>query len=300
MLKLLHYLPRSLRAAVLRRKLKFSESDVASLTAEVAANASDTLDSARLVHDAYVKRGLAHPHASGIRATPWHFLPTSFVVVAKHAGRVVGTQTLQVDSPFGLPMDGTFADALAPFRGPDRVVAEVGALAIAPDFRGTGAFHLLNRAMFAIAERIGITDLVAVVSPSAEDVYRSILCFDRIGEVASYPGLARVRGGTALHLPLTEARERFRDQAPDSYAVYVERDWSEISVGAAKLDSFDEGRLEGVRALASRRRDVVRGLARRQIDQLRRAVPEIFWPTPSQIDPLELAPPFAAPALVSA
>ena len=80
----------------------------------------------------------------------------------------------------------------------------------------------------------------------------------------------------------------------------MERTWKEIAVGATNVASFDDGRLEGVRALAGQRRDVVRGLSRRQIDELRRAVPEIFWPTPSQLDPMEAAPAFGIPALASA
>ena len=289
MLRMLQYLPQSVRAGILRRKLRFRETDVATLSAELASNAPDALASARLVHDAYVRRGLADVHPSGVRATPWHFLPSSFVIVAKHAGEVVGTQTLQVDSPFGLPMDAAFSAPLAPLRARGRVVAEVGALAIAPRFRGTGTLHLLNRAMFSIAERIGVDDLVAVVNPAAADVYRALLCFDQVGEVTRYPGLAQPRGGTALHLPLDEARERFRRTAPASHAIYVERVWNEISVPTSlALDALDEGRLDAVRALVSERRDVVRGLSRRQIDELRRVVPDLFWPTPSQLDPSEI------------
>jgi hypothetical protein len=194
-----------------------------------------------------------------------------------------------VDSPFGLPMDAAFSAPLAPLRGRGRVVAEVGALAIAPQFRGTGTLHLLNRAMFAIAESLGIDDLVAVVNPAAADVYRTLLCFDQVGEVTRYPGLAQPRGGTALHLPLDQARERYRRNAPESHAIYVERVWNEISLPASLArDVLDEGRLDAVRALVAERRDVVRSLSRRQIDELRRAVPELFWPTPSQLDPSEI------------
>jgi hypothetical protein len=299
MLRWLACLPRPLRASILRAKLRFRESDVQSLRAEVATTAADALAAGRLVHDAYVARGLSHAHASGVRATPWHFLPTTFVIVAKHEGEVIGTQTLQLDSPFGLPMDSAFGDALRGPRERGRRLAEVGALAIAPSFRGTGAFHLLNRAMFAVAERANVTDLVAAVSPSAQDVYRAILCFDRVGEVKSYPGLARPRGGVALRLPLDEAHERFRQRAPESHAVYLARTWREISLPErVSLDSLDDDRLAGVRALVAERRDVVRGLARGQIEELRRVVPNVFWPTPSQLDPQEIAARHAAGALV--
>lgn len=293
MLKLLQCLPRPIRASILRSKLRFHESELATLGAEIVSSASDALAAGKLVHDIYVRRGLAHAHDSGVRATPWHFLPTTFVMVAKHAGEVVGTQTLQVDSPFGLPMDEAFASVLQPIRARGRVLAEVGALAIAPTFRGTGAFHLLNRAMFSVAERVGVTDLVAAVSPTAEDVYRAVLCFDRIGSVTRYPGLAQPRGGTALRLPLDEAHGRFRDRAPASHAVYIDRAWPEITVPAQvtvrSLEALDEGRLAGVRALVSARRDVVRALSRSQIAELRRAVPDVFWPSPSQLDPQEVA-----------
>jgi GNAT superfamily N-acetyltransferase len=300
MLRALQCLPRWARVAILQRRLRFREQEVSAFTAEVAYTAADALASARLVHDAYVQRGLAHSHASGVRATPWHFLPSSFVIVAKLGAEVVGTQTLQVDSPFGLPMDEAFSSALAPFRSRARVVAEIGALAITPRFRGAGVFHLLNRAMFALAERIGVHDLVAVVNPVAEDVYRALLCFDRVGAVTRYPGLAQPRGGTALHLSLDDARERMRQTAPASHAIYIERAWNEIRVPVRlSVDALEDGRLEGVRALVAERRDVVRALSRRQIEELRRVVPDLFWPTPSQLDPSEVIP-TAGRALVSA
>jgi GNAT superfamily N-acetyltransferase len=291
MLRALSLLPSVLKTPILRHRLRFRERDVVGLRAEVASSGADALAAARLVHDSYAKRGIIDAHPSRVRVTPAQLHPSSFIIVAKHRQRVVGTVTLQVDSPFGLMMDEDFAAAVAPFRKPGRLLAEVGALAIVPAFRGTGVFHLLNRAMFTLAEAVGVDDLLAVVSTWASDIYRALLCFHSIGEVRAYRGLDNPVPAAALRLPLENVRERYRRDVPQSYSVYFERSWDEIALPAmVSRESHDEGRLDVVRALAAARSDVLRSLPRREVDELRRAVPDLYWPSPSQLDPRELTP----------
>lgn len=289
MLRALRHAPRPLRSALVRFGLRFRDAQVRGLSAEVATRPEDALAAARIVHDAYVARGLMHAHPTGLRVTPAQVLPSSFVLVAKRGEEVIGTISLQVDGALGLPIDGAYPCEIASLRAAGRRVAEVGALAVRPEHRGSGVLHLLNRAMFELAEAAGVDDLVIAVSEWAADLYQMVLCFDRIGEVRPYPGLARSTPSTALRLPLDEARARFRDRAPSSYAVYVDRRWPEVRVPpAVSLDAHDEAALEAVRALVSARRDVFRALDRDRVLALRRAVPSIYWPTPSQIDPREL------------
>src|SRR6185295_5689639 len=114
MIRALSLLPAGIRRAVLRHQLRFREQEISELRVEVALSGQDALAAGKLVHDAYVKRGLMDAHPSSVRLAPTQHLPSSFILVAKHRDRVVGTVSLQADSEFGLSMDDDFAEALAP------------------------------------------------------------------------------------------------------------------------------------------------------------------------------------------
>jgi hypothetical protein len=89
---------------------------------------------------------------------------------------------------------------------------------------------------------------------------------------------------------LEHARDRFRNDAPKSYSIYVERHWGELDLPSTiSRHTHEEGRLAAVRALIAARIDVVRSLSRRQVDLLRRMVPDLYWPSPSQYDEREVA-----------
>lgn len=288
-LRALRFLPPFVRRNLVRRSFRFREDLVQGLSAQLATNAEDALAAARLVHDAYVARKLIAAHPSGLRVTPSHALPSTFVLVAKREGAVIGTISLQVDGAFGVPMESAFGAEIASLRAEGRRIAEVGALSIAPEHRGVGVVHLLNRAMFEVARAVGVDDLVMAVSDWAADLYETTLCFERMGDVRPYPGLVRSVPAAAMRLSLAEAPARFRAQAPETYAVYVQRPWSEVSLPAGlAVNARPAGTLDGVRALVSARRDVFHSLERAQTLALRRIVPEIYWPTPSQVDPREL------------
>ena len=292
MLRLLSMLPRPIQAAILRRRVRFDERDLVGIRAEVVTTADDALAAARLVHDAYARRKVTKPHPSRVRVARTQLLPATFVIVAKDGDRVIGTVALQTDSPFGLELDGDFGAHLAPLRARGRVLAEVGALAVDPAYRRTGVFHLLNRAMFSVAEAVGVDDLVIAIGSFAAELYRAVLCFDVLGTLPSYGKIDAKDPVTALRLPLDEAHERFRLHAPLSHAIYVERVWNEITLPAdlspgARV-AIDEGRGSAVRALMRARPDVFKALSTGEIRVLRKSMPRLSLPTPLQLDPREL------------
>jgi hypothetical protein len=284
-------LPRPLRAWLLERKTRVDDAALAQLSATVATSPEEALAAASIVHDAYVDRGIAPPHASRVRVSPYQVLPQSFVIVAKRGSSVVGTITLQTESELGLPLleERAFRDHVAALRARGRVVAEVGALAVLPPDRGTGVVHLINRAMIDVARAVGVDDLVMVVSDWAAPLYETTLCFDTFAKAPTYPGLARLTPCAALHLPLDDAERRFEHRAPRSHALYVRRPWPEVELPPLSRVVHGEGRLAAARALVAARRDVFLRLDRSHVLTLRRLVPDIYWPTPSQLDPRELA-----------
>lgn len=292
MLKLLQHLPRGLRTAILRRSVRLDERELAGLHAEIASSPEDALAACRLVHDAYVRREITKPHPTRVRVARTQLLPTTFTIVAKDGDRVIGTISLQTDSELGLEMDGQFGEQLAALRAQGRMPAEVGALAVDPAYRRTGVFHLLNRTMLAVAEAVGVDDLVITVSSFAAELYRAVLCFDVLGEVAVYGKIDAAIPSTALRLPLDEARARSHKDAPRSHWLYFEREWTEVRLPAglspASRAQIDDGRRAAVRALLRARPDVFRALSTGEVRVLRKNLPKLSLPTPLELDPRQL------------
>ena len=204
---LLRHLPRFIREPLIRRHLQFDHDVLGELTVKVAETVEEHEQAGRLIHESYVRRGLMPPHASGLWVTPHGLLPTTMVFVARHGEAIVGTMSLVVDSALGLPMDKIFAEELAPLRQAGRLVAEAGALCVAPDYRNKGVALLLNKLMWRCAkERLSVQDLVIAVHPDVQCLYEAVQLFRRVGPVRMYPGLS---GKAALlELDLETAEER--------------------------------------------------------------------------------------------
>ncbi len=121
-------------------------------------------------------------------------------------GATIGTMSLVLDSPIGLPMDKIFGEELAPLRASGRKVAEVGALCVAAHHRGLGVAFLLNKLMWMTAtQRLGIRSLAIAVHPKAACLYHATLRFSKLGSTKRYPGLEKSALAVALHLDLDQA-----------------------------------------------------------------------------------------------
>jgi hypothetical protein len=237
----------------------------------------------RLVHASYLARGITPEHVSGVRVTPHLLLPTTMVFVAVTAdGAVVGTVSLVLDSRLGLPMDAVYPAELARLRGERRVLAEVGALSVAPALRHSGLVHLLNKVMFRVArERCGVDDLVIAVHPRAQDLYRAALLFERIGDVRSYAGLNASALAVALRLDLRTFRARalaaFGPRpatVANAYHFYFERADAAIRMprDAPSIERRMPARCDASTALLAQRGDAIAALSREHREYLRAAL----------------------------
>src|SRR5258708_4736574 len=74
------------------------------------------------------------PQSHGIRATKFHVLPTTSVIVALWDGEIIATASIIQDSELHLPADSIFD--LSGLRQRTRGLVEVSALAIDKAFRG--------------------------------------------------------------------------------------------------------------------------------------------------------------------
>jgi hypothetical protein len=158
------------------------------LSLRIADRPSDFLLAARLVHDAYVARGVLDAQSSGLRVTRFSALPSTLAVVALEGDRVVGTVSLVRDSAEGLPMEAAYPDEVRERRAM-RVIAEVGSLAVDHAYRHSGLAYVITGMAARVAELVGVEELVFAIHPRAEGAYRDDMCCERIGDVKTYAGL---------------------------------------------------------------------------------------------------------------
>jgi hypothetical protein len=223
-------LPRALRFAVYRRMIDCDPAPDARLSVHVASQRDELEACFRLLHDAYVASGFMRPHASGLRVTPWHALPTTTTIAATWDGEVVGTLSLIREGVFGFPLQSVF-DLSAVRQEPGRV-AEVSALAVHPRFRKTGGAILFPLLKFMYAYCTSFFDtrhLVIAVNPDRIEMYESLLLFERLraAEVSNYD-FANGAPAVGAALDLRHAPARFaalyggRAQRRDLHRYFVE------------------------------------------------------------------------------
>ena len=153
----------------------------------------------RLVHEIYVGRG--YRDAARARRRPGSSARRA-VFVAGVNGDVIGTLSLLRDSARGLPADALYAPELAVLRADGRRLAEVSALAVAPDWRGAALALVrpLVQLVGVYARDVGhVDELCITVHPRHAAFYERRLGFVRFGAEKPY---GAVNGSPAVGLRL--------------------------------------------------------------------------------------------------
>jgi len=192
----------------LRRSSLIGDQDKCSITYKIAQERSELENAFKLVWDSYVKVGLQADDRLGIRISKYQLLPTTKVLVAVHhpeldkkapdyeklkgPGVVVGTLTLVMDSPMGLPMEELCGDEVAELRSRGRKLAEVIALSVNPAFRKDNVMMYLYKLMFQYARHKGVTDLTCSVTKKHIRFYRRMLLFKPLGKLKEYSAANRL------------------------------------------------------------------------------------------------------------
>ncbi len=173
----------------------------------------------RIIYDGYVDRRYCAPNESKMHYHYYSFLPKSRTFSLKENGNLIGTISVVVDSPCGLPMDSLFLRELDHLRGNGRILAEVSLLAVVADDKKKKLFSLTNfdkqarlfrlfKIMYEYARNVtGVTDLIIGVHPKHETLYKYLM-FKAMGSAKSYPG-ARGNPALPLHLDLIAAEQNY-------------------------------------------------------------------------------------------
>jgi ribosomal protein S18 acetylase RimI-like enzyme len=170
------------RLALLMRQ-GFFGSDTRSAVIRRAVTVDELEAAYRLVHDCAVERGSMEPAPNGLRLRLWEALPDTATFVAVVGGKVVGVQSLVINSPeLGLPSDAVFRDEIDVLRmgpwptrsGSGRIVCEAANQAVAPAYRNSAVATELMRCLFAHALMVGCDELVTTVSPGHSKFYEML------------------------------------------------------------------------------------------------------------------------------
>lgn len=288
--QLLRLVPRSMREAIIVRSVRFDEASVRGIEVKIAETVDELSSAARVVHDAYVGRGIMAPHASGLKFCPQAVVPSSLTFVAKRDGNVLGTISLLADSPLGLPMDDTYGPEVNALRGRGESCAEVSALAVSPGARRTGVSYLLNRIMVTAAIAMRLDRLVIAVHPDAQELYRCASLFESLGPERQYVGLNRSARAVALSLPLdglhARLAARFGHMGPvaqNPAHLHFEMPCPTIALPPGELGP-SEARCDAYAVLARARMDLFRTLTGKKLAFLKRSLPGVLWPSRSSDD----------------
>jgi hypothetical protein len=121
---------------------------------------------------------------------------------------LIGTLTLQVDSPFGLQADGTFKQEIDSFRAaPGAKLSELTRFAFSPSIRSRPILAALFHIIFMFgSRRYGCTDLLIEVNPRHVRFYEVMLGFSRVGSVKTNPSVDAP--AQLMWLKISEIRRR--------------------------------------------------------------------------------------------
>jgi hypothetical protein len=169
----------------------------------------------KIVAANYRARGYEVASTKPLRFTPYHALPDTITLVAKHAGHVLATFSIVLDNTMlGLPMESIYGEEITRLRGEGRRLLETTSLADA----GLSIREFMQ--VFVTLIRLGMQyhtsqggDTFAItVNPRHKSFYEKILGFQPMGERRSY---ATVQDAPAEALWLD--RKLLKERAPRMY-----------------------------------------------------------------------------------
>jgi hypothetical protein len=161
-----------------------------------------------LVNRMYSGRGYGADH-------PLPSAPNCHTFTAASDEGLIGTLTLQVDSPLGLVADGTFKHEIDAFRRvPGAMLCELTRFAFDPSANSRPVLAAVFHVIFIYgSRRYGCTDLLIEVNPRHVRFYEAMLGFRRLGPVKANPCVHAP--AQLMWLKVSEIRRRIELQAGD-------------------------------------------------------------------------------------
>ena len=172
----------------------------------------------QLVYQEYLRKSYCSPNSYQMRFSIYNALPDSVTFCLWRRETLVGTASLILDSPLGLPMDDVYHEELSALRTSGRKLCEVSLLALNSDVVSKGilplyfaerlrCLYLIFKPIFWYARAtIKHTDLCIAVNPIHRNLYTS-LHFEEFGGERIYESVNR-NASIAMRLRFDGIEER--------------------------------------------------------------------------------------------
>ncbi|MFT5387857.1 MAG: hypothetical protein ACI9E5_000992 [Candidatus Omnitrophota bacterium] len=210
--KLLQLSPEDFRYAITRTHLNINHNPDSDLTIKVAETKEELKAAYKIIHDSYVEIGYMDPHRSKMRLSFYNMLPHTSTLVALWQGEVVGTMSIVLDSPVGLPIDADFDTTH--IRKSSFRLCEIIGLSIKKEFRSYGGkilFPIMKHMYHFINDNLGCDCVTVAVSPKRKDLYKGILLFSEIEDKVVNDAFIKGAKSVALYLDLKNVDERYKE-----------------------------------------------------------------------------------------
>jgi hypothetical protein len=152
----------------------------AGLSIQLAEDAEHVMESARLLHNSYLRRKIIQGSPGSMRLSLYSVLPSTAVVIARIGKQVVGTIQVHQRTETNLPIEETFD--LSPIEN-GRLV-EVGSLALHDSRAGKIEEVLLPMLAYVYqlcSRSIKADRIVIAVQPATSNFYEAVFGFKRVG-----------------------------------------------------------------------------------------------------------------------
>jgi hypothetical protein len=204
-----------------------------SIEVKFASTESEWEQAFELAASSYQARGYEPPGTNRLRFTPYHALPDTLVLIAKHEGNVVATFSIVQDNALlGLPMEDAYADEINALRKQGRRLYEATTLAdkeLSPrEF--LQVFLTLIRLSMQYHTRSGGDSYVIAVNPRHKKFYTKIIGFVPLGPLRTY---AAVQDAPAEAFLLDNQLQR--DKTPETYEFMFGESLSREALMAVKM-----------------------------------------------------------------
>jgi N-acyl amino acid synthase FeeM len=193
---------------------------------KIASSREEFAEAFRLLATNYRACGYEQQSTGYFRFTPYHVLPNTVILVAKHEDRVVATLSVVPDTELcGLPMEAVYRAEIESLRQQGRRLAE--ATSLADQNLGIHEFVRVFKTLIRVGMqyhvRQGGDSWVIAVNPRHRGFYQKVLGFVPLGPRRAYPTVqghpaeAYVSGVDLLRTHAPEMnREVFGALLPDS------------------------------------------------------------------------------------
>ncbi len=175
----LDYSPDFIKDPIYKNMISLRDELPKELVFKTAETREEMEQAFELVYESYKEISIIDESDERMWVTKYQLMPTTSILIVKWKEQVVGTASIIIDSPLGLPCD-EIAD-LSSYRKRGLSVTEVSSLAIHKDFR-KNQFGILMPLFKYIYEYVynhaGMDILIATIHKSARGYFRHVLQFE--------------------------------------------------------------------------------------------------------------------------